>query len=232
MIDPPIFASPLGKTLRLSNWRKTVFNPAWTSDWMSDDARAKLVAYGIAAPGRAVDDGGLVMQWIGRRQEAHYKLIMRTFLRAFRLGHVGQLDAVAARLLTALTARTPLLPRAADARHLRPVEAIVAVEAVETRMAVVEIGEGSRLIEDRDTVDGRFQGGQPVAQQVFGLLLRGDVGEQADRSAVRRSSTRSTLPSTSVSSHGPSAARSRFTVPPPVTSGNRAPGVTAPARPG
>jgi ring-1,2-phenylacetyl-CoA epoxidase subunit PaaD len=39
---------------------ETVFNPAWTSDWISEDAKAKLVAYGIAAPGRAGDDGGLV----------------------------------------------------------------------------------------------------------------------------------------------------------------------------
>jgi spermidine synthase len=28
-------------------------------------------------------DGGLMMQWIGQREEAHYKLIMRTFLQAF-----------------------------------------------------------------------------------------------------------------------------------------------------
>jgi ring-1,2-phenylacetyl-CoA epoxidase subunit PaaD len=39
---------------------ETVFVPAWTSDWISDEAKAKLVAYGIAAPGRAADDGGLV----------------------------------------------------------------------------------------------------------------------------------------------------------------------------
>ena len=39
---------------------ETVFNPAWTTDWMSDEAKAKLVAYGIAAPGKAAADGGLV----------------------------------------------------------------------------------------------------------------------------------------------------------------------------
>jgi spermidine synthase len=32
---------------------------------------------------RALNDGGLMMQWVGRRQESHYKLIMRTFLQAF-----------------------------------------------------------------------------------------------------------------------------------------------------
>lgn len=39
---------------------ETVFNPAWTTDWMSDEAKAKLVAYGIAAPGKTERDDGLV----------------------------------------------------------------------------------------------------------------------------------------------------------------------------
>jgi ring-1,2-phenylacetyl-CoA epoxidase subunit PaaD len=29
---------------------RTVFSPAWTTDWIGPDARAKLEAYGIAAP--------------------------------------------------------------------------------------------------------------------------------------------------------------------------------------
>src|SRR6266496_4300192 len=29
---------------------KTVLSPAWTTDWMSDDGRRKLLAYGIAPP--------------------------------------------------------------------------------------------------------------------------------------------------------------------------------------
>jgi ring-1,2-phenylacetyl-CoA epoxidase subunit PaaD len=32
---------------------ETVFAPAWTTDWLSDDAKRKLEAYGIAAPGPA-----------------------------------------------------------------------------------------------------------------------------------------------------------------------------------
>src|SRR3954467_11698778 len=39
---------------------ETTFSPAWTTEWMTDEAKAKLVAYGIAAPGRAEDEGGLV----------------------------------------------------------------------------------------------------------------------------------------------------------------------------
>ena len=38
---------------------KTVYAPAWTSDWIPDAAREKLRAYGIAPPGRA-EQGGLV----------------------------------------------------------------------------------------------------------------------------------------------------------------------------
>jgi ring-1,2-phenylacetyl-CoA epoxidase subunit PaaD len=38
---------------------RTTFSPAWTSDWIAPDARAKLKAYGIAPPGKA-ESGGLV----------------------------------------------------------------------------------------------------------------------------------------------------------------------------
>lgn len=38
---------------------RTVLSPAWTTDWMSDEAREKLRAYGIAPPGKA-DEGGLI----------------------------------------------------------------------------------------------------------------------------------------------------------------------------
>lgn len=32
---------------------RTTYAPAWTTDWMTDDAKRKLEAYGIAPPGRA-----------------------------------------------------------------------------------------------------------------------------------------------------------------------------------
>jgi ring-1,2-phenylacetyl-CoA epoxidase subunit PaaD len=35
---------------------RTAYAPAWTTDWIAPEARAKLKAYGIAPPGRA--DGG------------------------------------------------------------------------------------------------------------------------------------------------------------------------------
>ena len=35
---------------------KTVYAPAWTTDWISDEAKAKLAAYGIAPPSRVGSD--------------------------------------------------------------------------------------------------------------------------------------------------------------------------------
>lgn len=37
----------------------TVYSPAWTTDWISADAREKLRRFGIAPPGRA-ETGGLI----------------------------------------------------------------------------------------------------------------------------------------------------------------------------
>ncbi len=39
---------------------KTVFSPAWTTDWMSDEAREKLRKYGIAPPQRGTNDKGVL----------------------------------------------------------------------------------------------------------------------------------------------------------------------------
>lgn len=38
---------------------RTVYSPAWTSDWISDEGRVKLEAYGIAAPAhhKSVEQG-------------------------------------------------------------------------------------------------------------------------------------------------------------------------------
>lgn len=45
---------------------QTTLTPAWSTDWISDDARARLKAYGIAPPGR-VEQGGLVQLMRARR---------------------------------------------------------------------------------------------------------------------------------------------------------------------
>ena len=39
----------------------TSFSPAWTTDWMTDDARNRLNDYGIAPPGRVGEDAEPVL---------------------------------------------------------------------------------------------------------------------------------------------------------------------------
>ena len=39
-----------------------VLAPAWTTDWMTEAAREKLAAYGVAPPGPAGDDGPVSLQ--------------------------------------------------------------------------------------------------------------------------------------------------------------------------
>jgi ring-1,2-phenylacetyl-CoA epoxidase subunit PaaD len=38
---------------------ETVLSPAWTTDWMSEDAKGRLLAYGVAPPSRLVMIAGL-----------------------------------------------------------------------------------------------------------------------------------------------------------------------------
>jgi ring-1,2-phenylacetyl-CoA epoxidase subunit PaaD len=39
---------------------RTAYSPAWTTDWLSAEAKRKLEAYGIAPPGKATDDEDLI----------------------------------------------------------------------------------------------------------------------------------------------------------------------------
>lgn len=44
--------------------------PAWTTDWISDEGRAKLLAYGIAPPGPAAPDVAVPMRFFPRNSAA------------------------------------------------------------------------------------------------------------------------------------------------------------------
>jgi ring-1,2-phenylacetyl-CoA epoxidase subunit PaaD len=46
---------------------RTTYAPAWTTDWISDTARAKLEAYGIAPPGWAGAPGSTTVVQLERR---------------------------------------------------------------------------------------------------------------------------------------------------------------------
>lgn len=43
--------------------------PAWTSDWITEDGKRKLHAYGIAPPGPAMPEGVAPIRLFGRRSE-------------------------------------------------------------------------------------------------------------------------------------------------------------------
>jgi ring-1,2-phenylacetyl-CoA epoxidase subunit PaaD len=47
---------------------RTVYSPAWTSDWISADARARLKAYGIAPPGPVPADDDVLVPLRRRRE--------------------------------------------------------------------------------------------------------------------------------------------------------------------
>ena len=49
---------------------RTVLSPAWTTDWMSAEGRAKLEAFGIAPPPAAASADGPVAVVLGRRPQA------------------------------------------------------------------------------------------------------------------------------------------------------------------
>ena len=51
---------------------RTVYSPAWTTDWLSDAAKAKLRAYGIAPPGHAVEQALVPLLSSGRRAACPY----------------------------------------------------------------------------------------------------------------------------------------------------------------
>lgn len=49
---------------------RRVYSPPWTTDWMSDDARARLKEYGIAPPGAVVRDDGSDLVQLRRHRAA------------------------------------------------------------------------------------------------------------------------------------------------------------------
>lgn len=59
IIEDDVLAALASRGITNAHMR-TIYSPAWTTDWMSDGAREKLRAYGIAPPGRATS-GALVM---------------------------------------------------------------------------------------------------------------------------------------------------------------------------
>ena len=83
-------------------------------------AKVSALIAGMCAGADSIADmdllrsGGLPRLFAGVRAPS----TLGTFLRAFRFGHVRQLDAIAERWLVALSRRVPLLPGAAELTYL------------------------------------------------------------------------------------------------------------------
>jgi hypothetical protein len=83
-------------------------------------AKVSSVVAGMVAGGDSISDldllrhGGMGRVFTGARAPS----TLGTFLRAFRFGHVRQLDAVASRVVTGLARSTPLLPGGAELAYL------------------------------------------------------------------------------------------------------------------
>ena len=41
---------------------KTIYSPAWTSDWLGEEAKQKLKKYGIAPPGKTSEDKNMMFE--------------------------------------------------------------------------------------------------------------------------------------------------------------------------
>jgi spermidine synthase len=134
---------------------------------------------------RALRPGGLVLQWIGERPEAHYKALMRTFLSVFpnaTLWHQGQLlvgsieplavdpEAIARRLTD---------PKVRAALEEVGFEGLPALHAWYTAGPDAMrrfVGEGPLLTDDRPLLEYHrsLPGGAPSVDM---SQLRGDVSE-------------------------------------------------------
>jgi ring-1,2-phenylacetyl-CoA epoxidase subunit PaaD len=50
------------RSLNVNGHVETVLSPAWTTDWMSEEGKAKLAEYGIAPPTRSSSRGPVMLQ--------------------------------------------------------------------------------------------------------------------------------------------------------------------------
>jgi len=137
---------------------------------------------------RALKDGGLMMQWVGRRQETHYKVIMRTFLEAFpdaTLWSNGELMVGGARPLR-VSRRAFERQQAAPA--VRSAFALVGLDNFEALLARYTagpdemrrfVGDGLVLTDDRPLLEFHrsVTGGDAVVDI---SALRGDVGRHLE----------------------------------------------------
>jgi spermidine synthase len=131
---------------------------------------------------RALESGGLVLQWIGHRGEAHYRAIMRTFLEAFpytTLWGEGQLMVGSTRPLRVDRAaferklEEPGTRAALEAIDITSFEALLALYVAGPHELRQFAGTGPVLTDDRPLIE--YHRSLPPGPPVDLSGLRGDV---------------------------------------------------------
>lgn len=134
---------------------------------------------------RALDQGGLMLQWIGHRDETQYKLIMRTFLRVFPHATAWADGSLLVGSMVPLEVRSEVIERKLADPRVRDAVSSVGIADVESLLRLYTagpdamrrfVGDGLVLADDRPLVE--YHRSLAAAEGPLDLSsLRGDVSE-------------------------------------------------------
>jgi spermidine synthase len=134
---------------------------------------------------RSLRTGGLMLQWIGHREQTHYKLIMRTFLRVFPDATAWVDGSVLVGSLTPLELRPESLARTLADPGIRAAVAPLGIVSVDSLLGLYTagpdqmrrfVGDGPELSDDRPLVE--YHRSLPAPDGPLDLSqLRGDVAD-------------------------------------------------------
>ncbi len=142
---------------------------------------------------QVLNDGGLMMQWVGRREATHYKLIMRTFLTAFPHATLWSDGALMVGSLRPLRISREAFERKLSAPDVRRGFLLVGFDTFEALAARYTagpdemrrfVGEGLVLTDDRPLLE--FHRSLPREGGLVDLsTLRGDVSRHVVESSEK-----------------------------------------------
>jgi spermidine synthase len=134
---------------------------------------------------RALNDGGILLQWIGHRDALHYQLIMRTFLQAFPSATLWADGTLMVGSLGPLEIRRDAIEQKLADAHLRRELSSIGVTDVESVPRLYTagpeemrrfVGDGPVLTDDRPLLE--YHRSLPEATRALDLSgVRGDVAE-------------------------------------------------------
>jgi hypothetical protein len=133
----------------------------------------------------ALNDGGILLQWIGHRDALHYQLIMRTFLQVFPFATLWADGTFIVGSTVPLEIRRDAIERKLAEAHMRDALASIGITDVESVLRLytagpVEmrtfVGDGLVLTDDRPLME--YHRSLPSGNRPLDLSgLKGDVTE-------------------------------------------------------